>query len=252
MKLKVWMNETECLCERRNCKEWQRLHWASRISPTTSPAGPRPQGLCTGCCLLQEPRLCLTCSLSPEGLGSDVPISGRASLPIAFNHPFSNLLLNLFPWFIFLQRMLCLVIQLCLTLCDSMDYNPPGSSVHEIFQARILELPFPPPGYVPDPGIEPTSSVSPALQTDSLPTEPLGNLSIEYFTICLASTCSKELACQWRRCKRHSFHPWVRKIPWRREWQPTPVFLPGESHGQRSPAHRVKKSRTWWKQLSMH
>ena len=29
-------------------------------------------------------------------------------------------------------------------------------------------------------------------------------------------------------------HPWVRKIPWRREWQPTPVLLPGESHGQRS------------------
>ena len=33
------------------------------------------------------------------------------------------------------------------------------------------------------------------------------------------------------RCK---FNPWVRKIPWRRVWQPTPVFLPGESHGQRS------------------
>ena len=30
------------------------------------------------------------------------------------------------------------------------------------------------------------------------------------------------------------FNPWVRKIPWRREWQPTPVFLPGEPHGQRS------------------
>ena len=30
------------------------------------------------------------------------------------------------------------------------------------------------------------------------------------------------------------FNPWVRKIPWRRQWQPTPVFLPGESHGQRS------------------
>jgi len=29
------------------------------------------------------------------------------------------------------------------------------------------------------------------------------------------------------------FSPWVRKIPWKREWQPTPVFLPGESHGQR-------------------
>ena len=30
------------------------------------------------------------------------------------------------------------------------------------------------------------------------------------------------------------FNPWVGKIPWRRKWQPTPVFLPGESHGQRS------------------
>ena len=32
------------------------------------------------------------------------------------------------------------------------------------------------------------------------------------------------------------FHPWVGKIPWRRKWQPTPVFSPGESHGQRSLA----------------
>ena len=31
------------------------------------------------------------------------------------------------------------------------------------------------------------------------------------------------------------FDPWVGKIPWRREWQPTPVFLPGESQGQKSP-----------------
>ena len=43
----------------------------------------------------------------------------------------------------------------------------------------------------------------------------------------------KESACQCRRCKRHEFDPWVGKIPWRRAWQPTPVFLPGESHGQR-------------------
>ena len=35
---------------------------------------------------------------------------------------------------------------------------------------------------------------------------------------------------------RHRFDPWVGKIPWRRAWQPTPVFLPGESHGQRSLA----------------
>ena len=41
-------------------------------------------------------------------------------------------------------------------------------------------------------------------------------------------------AYQHRRHKRLGFHPWVRKIVWRRAWQPTPVFLPGESHGQRS------------------
>ena len=44
----------------------------------------------------------------------------------------------------------------------------------------------------------------------------------------------KEPACQCKRGKRLRFDPWVRKIPWRRKWQPTPVFLPGESHGQRS------------------
>ena len=37
-----------------------------------------------------------------------------------------------------------------------------------------------------------------------------------------------------RRHKRYRFDPWVRKILWRRAWQPTPVVLPGESHGQRS------------------
>ena len=39
----------------------------------------------------------------------------------------------------------------------------------------------------------------------------------------------------WQR-RRHGFNPWVGKIPRRRKWQPTPVFLPGESHGQRSLA----------------
>ena len=44
----------------------------------------------------------------------------------------------------------------------------------------------------------------------------------------------KELICQFRRLKRHGFDPSVGKIPWRQKWQPTIVFLPGESHGQRS------------------
>ena len=43
----------------------------------------------------------------------------------------------------------------------------------------------------------------------------------------------KEPACQCRRRKRCRFDPWVGRIPWRRAWHPTPVFLPGESHGQR-------------------
>ena len=43
----------------------------------------------------------------------------------------------------------------------------------------------------------------------------------------------KEFICQGRRC---GSHPWVGKIPWRGKWQPTPVFLPGEFHGQRGLA----------------
>ena len=42
----------------------------------------------------------------------------------------------------------------------------------------------------------------------------------------------KDSTWQCRRCRRCGFDPWVGKIPWRRKWQPTPVFLPGESHGQ--------------------
>ena len=44
----------------------------------------------------------------------------------------------------------------------------------------------------------------------------------------------KEPACQSRGCKGYGFDPWAGKIPWRRAWQPTLVFLPGEHHGQRS------------------
>ena len=73
----------------------------------------------------------------------------------------------------------------------------------------------------------------------------------EAFQVALAV---KKLPCQ-NRHKRHRFDPWVGKIPWRRAWQPTPVFLLGESHGQRSLAavvHRATKSWTQLKQLSTH
>jgi len=47
---------------------------------------------------------------------------------------------------------------------------------------------------------------------------------------------NKEPACQCKRHKRLEFDPYVGKIPWRKKWQPTAVFLPGKSHGQRSLA----------------
>jgi len=46
----------------------------------------------------------------------------------------------------------------------------------------------------------------------------------------------KKICLQFRSLRRHGFDPRLGKIPWRRKWQPTPVFLPGKSHGQRS----------WW------
>ena len=63
----------------------------------------------------------------------------------------------------------------------------------------------------------------------------------------------------WKRislpCRRPGFNPCVRKIPWRRNWQPTPVLLPGESHGQRSLAgysSRGREEADTTEQLSLH
>ena len=73
--------------------------------------------------------------------------------------------MNLFP-------LLCLVAQLCLTLCDLMDYSPLGSPSMEFSRQEYCSgLLFPPPGDLPNSGIEPRS---PALQADSLPSEPPG------------------------------------------------------------------------------
>ena len=57
--------------------------------------------------------------------------------------------------------------------------------------------------------------------------------------IFLGGASCEEPACQCKSHKRYGFSPWVRKVPWRRKWQPTSVFLPGESHGQRSLAATV-------------
>ena len=50
----------------------------------------------------------------------------------------------------------------------------------------------------------------------------------------LGGTVGKESGCQCRSYKRHKFDIWISKISWSGKWQPTPVFLPGEFHGQRS------------------
>ena len=66
--------------------------------------------------------------------------------------------------------MKVLVTQLYPVFCNPMDYSSPGSSVHGILQARILEwVPFPSPGDLSDPGIKPRPS---EFQADSLPSEP--------------------------------------------------------------------------------
>ena len=74
-------------------------------------------------------------------------------------------------------------------------------------------------------------------QADSLPLSRLGSASQGRSTVLMVGTAllrlpwsdsGKESTCQ---CSRSKFDLWVGKIPWRSEWQPTPVFLPGKSHG---------------------
>ena len=103
----------------------------------------------------------------------------------------SSCFLLCLPW----QLMLILVAQSCPTLCNPMDCSPAGSSVHEIFQARILEwvaISFS--RVLPNPGIEPGS---PVLQTDSLPTELQG-----VYKICQISNCDFLLDITLNYCRR--------------------------------------------------
>ena len=71
-----------------------------------------------------------------------------------------------------------------------------------------------------------------------------------WLQVCLSTAdwCGgKESTYQYRRSKRLGFSLWMGKMPWRRGWQPTPGFLPGKPHGQRSLAATVHvlQSQTW-------
>ena len=141
--------------------------------------------------------------------------------------------------------------QVCPTLCDHMDCSLPGCSVFGIIQARILEwvtIPFSRGSSWPRYEIG-----YPILQSDSLLSEPpeklkWGNnetfntyipiLFVKFFNwsiVDLGFPGGSAIKNQ-PAYTRPRFDPWVKKILWRRDWGSTPVFLPGEFHGQRSLA----------------
>ena len=71
---------------------------------------------------------------------------------------------------------------------------------------------------------------------DSKPKQPLYSIILAFSRLSKGfpgGSVVKNLAAKCRRCR---FDPWVRKIPWKRKWEPTPVFLPKKFYGQRSLA----------------
>ena len=111
----------------------------------------------------------------------------------------------------------CSVTQLCPTLCNPMDCSPPGSSVHGILQARILEwLPFPPPGDLPSVEIKPRL---PAFEGRFFTAESPGKptLSLQGHQIlrvfdrkihCLYECSLGLLLCPKQLCQLCSSEPW--------------------------------------------
>ena len=114
------------------------------------------------------------------------------------------------------------VAQSCPTLCDPMDRSLPGFSVHGIFQARILDwvaISF-------SRGSSWTQGSSPGLLHCRQTLYALSQ------SVCL-------------QCRKPRFNPWVGKISWRREWQPTPVFLPPlpQKRGSKSLHDNLKQKK---------
>ena len=177
------------------------------------------------------------------------------------------------------MKVKVLVPQACPTLGNPMDCSPSGSSVHGIFQARTLEWV----AISYSRGSSPPSDLTWISCVSCIGRWILYYWAIDWILVGLLVFCfykecynrqlhcifwaqvwmnlgvsqvknvnGKESACQCRRLKRCRLGHLVGKIPWSWKWQPTPVFLPGKFHGQRSLVaivHGVTKSRTW---LSMH
>ena len=144
------------------------------------------------------------------------------------------------------------LLQSCPTLCDPIDGSPPGSSVHGIFQAKVLVWGA-------------TSNI--ITLNNRLCVEKQWIFILQKHSHCyIRSRVSKDYVTlnnkeevsglpwwlRWQKICLQCKRPWVGKIPWRREWRPTPAFLPQESHGQRSlvgPWGRKELDRT--KQLTL-
>ena len=100
----------------------------------------------------------------------------------------------------------------------------------------------------PDPGLQrPTTVIY--VDMPAFPSSSPSLLEVKYSSCPLTlrsfpgGTRGKEATCQCNRHRRHGFNPWAGKIPWRRKWRPTLVFLPGKSHEQRSLGSQ--KSQKW-------
>ena len=125
------------------------------------------------------------------------------------------------------------LLQSCLTLCDPMDHSLPGSSVHEILQARIVEW-----------------VAMPSSRGSSWPSDQTHISYISY--ICRKAVAPHSSALVWlipwaeepgglqSMGSLRVEHNWVTSLSlftflhWRRKWQPTPMFSPGESQGRGS------------------
>ena len=115
--------------------------------------------------------------------------------------------------------MKVLVTQLCATLATPKHCSPPDSSVHGTLQSRILEwvtIPFSRGSY------QPRDQTQVLLHCRQI----LYHLSLQGKPYLPAN--ARDIG------RKHGLNPWVRKIPCRRKWQQTPVFLPGKSHRQKS------------------
>ena len=150
------------------------------------------------------------------------------------------------------NMMLCAkLLQSCLTLCNPVGHSPPGSSVPEILQARILE-------WVAMPSSRGSSQARDCICVSCLPALAGGffitsatwkaskkhHQSFHELDVKTTSRIILGLACRfsggphskesaWNAGNVESI-PWSGRTLWRRKQKPIPVFLPGKSHGQRS------------------